>query len=199
MRVVFAEDELRDGSVAEEVFEYPKVPSELRPELFWSKREIVEIRQHQKEIAKHCRRSNPSLVKSILYLHGTALEHRRSGARMNEALAMQNLTESESRGLEHFVTSKICRHRLWAVQKLLAVQEQCRREKLDVDDAAALLRVWSLKVSSAPNMYAHNLALGDEREALSGNNDVDEFLHCWQELADRGGLQRPCAKATLAA
>jgi len=179
-RVTFACDS--QINAPEEVYSYPAIPLSQRAELFWSREEIANIRKENKEIASKARLRQPDLLKSILCLHGvtkgdrnTVVDDLRSAeieqsTQLNEVQASRNISQSGIRGIEHFYTNRICRHRGWAIEKILSVQRSCQGQ--DPDRIATLLRVWSVKVSDAPTRYANSVALGDEREAMGAGKPI---------------------------
>jgi hypothetical protein len=141
-------------------FVYPGVDEELFPSLYYSKREISDIRISLKHRAKTIEASNRNVVPSILHLHGVMTDA--ESPAMNDREAARHLVQSGARGLENFLTPRIGKQRERAVQKILDVQDECHA----YDDIEDLLRKWSETLSSSSCHYARNVAMIDAREAL---------------------------------
>lgn len=150
-----------DNKVSITVHEYEAVPTDLVEKVYWSRREIASIRAENKALARQLREERPELIDCIKYLHGQC---QKNGVDLDEERAVQLLVESQGRGLEHFMTGVLCRHRRWSVQKVLAVQAQSIGEH--PADIEALLRVWSFKASAAQRLLAFHMAMGDAASAL---------------------------------
>lgn len=195
----------QENEVREDVFCYEAIPSELVPELFWSKHQMDLIRQHHHRLVQKYAKKVPRLVHSIYYLHGYDLENKcKSQSLTAESLssatndieishnqqrhtekleqAKHNLSESGAlRGLESLFTTVMNDHRHWAVQKVLSVHNEQRRlmrENPTTTDESALdqmLRICCEKVSTCSKSYALQMAQGDAQVALNQPEHDDDL------------------------
>jgi hypothetical protein len=149
-----------DRAARSSTYVYPGVDEELFPSLYYSKREISDIRIGLKHRAKTIEASNKNVVPSILHLHGVMTDA--ESPALSDREAARHLVQSGARGLENFLTPRIGKQRERAVQKLLDVQDECHA----YDDIEDLLRKWSETLSSSSCHYARNVAMIDAREAL---------------------------------
>ena len=168
-RVRFAVDGY--NTPVEQVYTYDAIPKELVEKLFWTRKEQASIRAEQERLARDFIKNTPQLVDSIYYLHGYDIKKKCKVDSSDKLLhsmhidtAKSILSESDSRGLEPFLTNLISEHRQWAVDKLLDAQSRCHKEG-KADQVHLLMHIWSLRVSEAPCNFAHQLALGDEKAA----------------------------------
>jgi hypothetical protein len=149
-----------DRASKSSTYVYPGVDEELFSSLYYSKREISDIRISLKHKAKAIEASNRNVVPSILHLHGVMTDA--ESPALNDREAARHLVHSGARGLENFLTPRIGKQRERAVQKILDVQDECHA----YDDIEDLLRKWSETLSSSSCHYARNVAMIDAREAL---------------------------------
>ena len=149
-----------DHATRSSTYVYPGVDEELFPSLYYSKREISDIRISLKHRAKNIEATNRNVVPSILHLHGVMTDA--ESPALNDREAARHLVQSGARGLENFLTPRIGKQRERAVQKILDVQDECHA----YDDIEDLLRKWSETLSSSSCHYARNVAMIDAREAL---------------------------------
>lgn len=197
-RVQFQRDS--EGYLAETVHTYPAIPREFAPLCYYSQRETAHFRLAQKERAKQLVSNRPELVDSVLCLHGAKRRSTEKGGKeeiMSEQTAVRKLNDSNCRGLEHFMTDTICRHRKWAKRKILSVQSQCRGE--DTEQVETLLRVWSLKVSHATSLYAHNAAIADKRATLEDPTITSQARTLPVQRISRRGERSAVKGAAIAA
>jgi len=177
----------QDDFPKQSVYEYDAIPRELIPDLFWSREERRRMKSNQKRWARQVAQVEPQLVSSIKCLRGyntnssSAMGGNRGPSFSDEidgssgscALpcttesAQRILTESETRGLENFLTPMLSEHRSWAIQKVLSIQARCRAfgSEEEADQLETLLHIWSQRVSAAPSRFAHRMAAGDAYQA----------------------------------
>jgi len=147
---------MQDAAVKLHIHNYPAVPREFYGDVYWSKEETISMKKHQKTLAKKYVKIHPELLDSIYLLHGYSVQKTEQGTKVavstnsrsivssseppseslmsqeiTEEIAQRILAESDSRGLEPFMTPLITKHRLWAVRKLLSLQERCVRNQLN--------------------------------------------------------------------
>jgi hypothetical protein len=149
-----------EEAIVSSTFVYPGVEEELFPCLYYSKREISDIRMANKQRAMSIEASNRSIVSSIHHLYGVATHV--DMPEMSDRDAADRLVQSGARGLEHFLTPRFGKQREWAVHMILKVQD----EHQGSDDVEELLRKWSETLSSSSCHYARNVAMIDAREAI---------------------------------
>ena len=181
-------DGMQDAAVKLYIHNYPAVPRELYGDVYWSKEETISMKKHQKTLAKKYVKIHPELLDSIYLLHGYSVQKTEQGTKVavstnsrslvsssespsessmsqdiTKEIAQRILAESDSRGLEPFMTPLITKHRLWAVRKLLSLQERCVRNQLNQQQEEGQ------EADISP------LMLLEGRSALhNSNNDIDE-------------------------
>lgn len=147
-----------------QIFQYPAIPRECYPEVFWTRSEQKVGLAQQKAMARFYTKRHPQLVASVYSLYGYDIKKRKKpnkqqpasqqktdqpeppGEKINTEEDSQDhdpakhypihslhhaqtiLTESESRGLEPYMTSLISQHRHWGIAKVLTIQQQCREK-----------------------------------------------------------------------
>jgi HPt (histidine-containing phosphotransfer) domain-containing protein len=149
-----------EESIVSSTFVYPGVEEELYSCLYYSKREISDIRMASKQRAMSIEASNQNIVSSIHHLYGVAKTE--YAPALSDRDAADQLVQSGARGLEHFLTPRFGKQREWAVHMILKVQEEYQ----DSEDVEHLLRKWSETLSSSSCHYARNVAMIDAREAI---------------------------------
>ena len=154
-------------SPTEKIYEYPAIPEDHLLECFYSRKETIELRRLETDLAKRYKRSQGDEIAScIRCLHASLKQFDVSTVRgMTESEAVQRLSESDARGLEHLIVSALIKHRKWGINKILVVQEANR--KRDPAQLETILRVWSLQVSAASSDFARMIARADESFATA--------------------------------
>lgn len=176
----------QDDFPKQSVYEYDAIPRELIPDLFWSREERRRMKSTQKRWARQVAQVEPQLVSSIKCLRGYNNNNHAKGGNRSQCFsdeiedsnghcallcttesAQRILTESETRGLENFLTPLLSEHRSWAIQKVLSIQARCRAlgSEEEADQLETLLHIWSQRVSAAPSRFAHRMAAGDAYQA----------------------------------
>lgn len=143
---------------------YPAVEPELFPIVYWRPDEIANIRKLQKKTGRAYAEHQSHVVDAILVLRrlaGRSEESKSEVPPLEDAAATNVLAESSARGLERFMTSLVCRHRLATINKILSIQEQCRGE--DPEKQAKLLSLWSVRMSAASRDFAMRMAEVDRQ------------------------------------
>jgi len=193
--------------------------------LYWSRDETRKMRDRGKRDAMLLLEQYPRLEECILVMHGfkslpatsttTAVDEHKQQPKpfeMDERAAISYFTRSFGdgveglveelnheqccpRGIEHFVTSVLCRHRAWAIRKILQEQQQQQRfSDADAAAAAGAIAATSVKASRVPKRYARNLSACDELlssatmpppTSLSWNFDGENKFN---KMATRGEL-----------
>jgi len=148
-----------------QIFQYPAIPRECYPEVFWTRSEQKVGLAQQKAMARFYTKRYPQLVASVYSLYGYDIKKRKKPSKQQPASQQQQagqpqppgemknreedspdhdpakhfpihslhdaqtiLTESESRGLEPYMTSLISQHRHWGIAKVLTIQQVCREK-----------------------------------------------------------------------
>lgn len=133
------------------VWRFAAPDKSLYEELYWSRADILAIQIASKREGKLYAK-DPKLMDSLLRLHRfLRIKGRGTLSVVDDETALEALAVSNCRGLEHFMTSLISRHRLWAKSKVLKAASE-----LD-------LRQVSLKTSSISLAFAQRMALVDAR------------------------------------
>lgn len=187
-RVRFAKGPVND-SVLEEVFHYDAVPSEMYAECYYSRKEKNYLWCQQLQLAQERLQTTPALVDSIYCLHGFDPQRKlqsdqeedeatvthapqplSTGSSITPETAKRLLAESELRGLEPLLTTLFAKHRQWAIDKLLDLQEVCRDEQRPLAHKEWCLQTWSIRASVATCMYSQAIASGDAQVAWLEND-----------------------------
>jgi hypothetical protein len=154
----------------ERVFTYPRVPQEMHGDVYWTKKDLRQSYFIQKQLVKEQMKATPELADCIYTLHGYSKKKQGDEQLMADVrtdteteAAKIILAQSGCRGLEEYMTPLIVKHREWAINKLLEIQEQCRDQGPTQLEFA--LHVWSTRVGGASNRFAKHVADCDEEAA----------------------------------
>ena len=152
-------------SPVEQVFQYPAIPEDLLMACFYSRKETSELRRLQTELAKcHKLSKGDEIARCIRCLRASIRQVDDSSmGSMTRDQAVQTLSESDMRGLEHHLVDSLIKHRKWGIKKILVVQQAYREQ--DPTQLETILRIWSIRVSASSSEYAHMIARADELSA----------------------------------
>jgi hypothetical protein len=144
----------------EHLYSYPAIPNELYPLVFWSDQDLRVNRQAQIEKANRIAMSSPQLVESVVRLraHDSETETETEAARLC-------LATSGCRGLEDTLLPDLIDYRMWAIRRLLQVQENNQSEC--PEKVQKQLYWWSKSAGIASARLARQLAEVDAMEACN--------------------------------
>lgn len=148
-----------DDESSHSVHVYPAIPKHMFPAVYFSRKEISEIRSSSKLKARAIIAGDKAVIQSLLVLHGLRKYH----AFLSEQDATRIILHSDVRGLEHFITPRFCKHRRWAVHQVLHIQKEHAGQMSGM--TSNLMRMWSVKLSAPSCLFARNIAMTDAHEA----------------------------------